>query len=186
MKYFFDTEFIESAVGIELISIGIVREDGKSLYAESASFDYDNADDWVKSNVISKLKFWRGGLRHGGDKDTQRKECPSWFNEDNTDNYFGHIFYIKMCVRAFFLDDPSPEFYAYYADYDWVLFCRLFGRMIDLPKSFPMFCIDLKQMMWERNLDKEWKRENCPDPEGEHDALVDAKWNLELYKSIIN
>lgn len=37
------------------------------------------------------------------------------------------------------------NFYAYYADYDWVVFCWLFGRMIDLPKGFPMYCIDLKQ-----------------------------------------
>lgn len=40
---------------------------------------------------------------------------------------------------------PTPEFYAYYADYDWVVFCWLFGRMIDLPKGFPMYCKDLKQ-----------------------------------------
>lgn len=39
----------------------------------------------------------------------------------------------------------KPEFYAYYADYDWVVFCWLFGKMIDLPKGFPMYCKDLKQ-----------------------------------------
>ena len=38
-----------------------------------------------------------------------------------------------------------PKFYAYFADYDWVVFCWLFGKMIDLPKRFPMYCIDLKQ-----------------------------------------
>lgn len=41
----------------------------------------------------------------------------------------------------------KPKFYAYYADYDWVAFCWLFGKMIDLPKGFPMYCIDLKQML---------------------------------------
>ena len=38
-----------------------------------------------------------------------------------------------------------PEFYAYYADYDWVVFCQLFGTMMDLPREFPMYCVDLKQ-----------------------------------------
>ncbi len=38
-----------------------------------------------------------------------------------------------------------PEFYAYYADYDWVVFCWLFGKMIALPKGFPKYCNDLKQ-----------------------------------------
>ena len=41
--------------------------------------------------------------------------------------------------------DNSINFYAYYADYDWVVFAQLFGKMIDLPKGFPMYCKDLKQ-----------------------------------------
>jgi len=50
----------------------------------------------------------------------------------------------------YFLEANPPEFYGYYADYDWVLFCSLFGKMIDLPAGFPMYCIDLKQMLDER------------------------------------
>lgn len=42
------------------------------------------------------------------------------------------------------------KFYAYYANYDWVVFCWLFGKMIDLPAGFPMYCIDLKQMLDEK------------------------------------
>jgi hypothetical protein len=56
--------------------------------------------------------------------------------------------------------------------------------MIDLPKGFPMYCKDLKQMMDDKGLDENWKRKNCPDPEGEHNALEDAKWNLKLYNAI--
>ena len=36
-------------------------------------------------------------------------------------------------------EDKSVEFYGYYADYDWVASCWLFGKMIDLPKGFPMY-----------------------------------------------
>jgi len=39
----------------------------------------------------------------------------------------------------------NVEFYGYYSDYDHVVFCWLFGKMIDLPKGFPMYTIDLKQ-----------------------------------------
>ncbi|MEK6882546.1 MAG: hypothetical protein AABY22_23195, partial [Nanoarchaeota archaeon] len=39
-----------------------------------------------------------------------------------------------------------PEFYAYYGAYDWVVFCWIFGKMINRPKGFPMFVNDLKQM----------------------------------------
>lgn len=48
------------------------------------------------------------------------------------------------------LQNHPIEFYAYYADYDWTVFCWLFGRMIDLPPDFPMYCIDLKQILDER------------------------------------
>ena len=47
----------------------------------------------------------------------------------------------------------KPVFYAYYADYDWVVFCWLFGRMIDLPKGFPMYCNDLQQIAFNKARD---------------------------------
>lgn len=95
----------------------------------------------------------------------------------------------------------NPEFYAYYADYDWVVFCWLFGRMVDLPKGFPMYCIDLKQELDRkveltdgygkvklRTLTVEEKlkflkdTKEYPKQTNEHNALADAKWNYELYK----
>lgn len=89
---------------------------------------------------------------------------------------------IEMAMKYEISDKTlEPEFYAYYAGYDWVAFCWIFGKMMQLPKGFPMYCKDLKQMMDEKGLDKEWKRINCPDPIGEHNALVDAKWNLKLF-----
>src|SRR5258705_13911766 len=65
MKYFIDTEFIEGfhkpLFGkrrhfIDLISIGIVAEDGREYYAVSNEFRYKDAGDWVKKNVIEKLE----------------------------------------------------------------------------------------------------------------------------------
>lgn len=41
----------------------------------------------------------------------------------------------------------QPEFWAYFADYDWVVFCSLWGRMLDLPVGFPKYCRDLKQIL---------------------------------------
>jgi hypothetical protein len=89
------------------------------------------------------------------------------------------------------------EFYAYYADYDWVVFCWLFGRMIDLPNGFPKYCLDLKQ-----SLDSVAKKYTIfkqdethediliylkgmnifPKQTNEHNALADAQWNKELYE----
>ena len=77
------------------------------------------------------------------------------------------------------LDTKDVQFYGYYCDYDWVAFCWLFGRMIDLPKGFPMYCIDLKQTLDEKSkhiLDKPITNSpNYPKQTNEHNALADAR-----------
>ena len=162
MKYFLDTEFHEYKNNgintIELISIGIVCDDGREYYAESDDVNLSAAvaNEWLNKNVLSNLVS----------------------NEKLSNDS------IATDIKDFIGED-KPEFYGYFADYDWVVFCWLFGRMIDLPKGFPYYCKDLKQMMDDKGLTKEWKQENCPDPVGEHNALVDARWNFELYKKII-
>lgn len=50
----------------------------------------------------------------------------------------------------------QPEFYGYYCDFDWVVFCWLFGKMINLPSGFPMYCIDLKQVLDKKVDQKDW------------------------------
>lgn len=39
----------------------------------------------------------------------------------------------------------NPRFIGYYSDYDWVIFCWIFGKMNYLPSNFPQYCYDLKQ-----------------------------------------
>lgn len=55
MKYFYDTEFIEDGKTIELLSIGIVSEDGRKLYCESNEADLSKADDWVKKKCYKHI-----------------------------------------------------------------------------------------------------------------------------------
>jgi hypothetical protein len=56
--------------------------------------------------------------------------------------------------------------------------------MIDLPEGFPKYCRDLKQILDEKGLDRTWTNENCPQPTGKHNAMMDARWNLALYNKI--
>ncbi len=192
MKYFLDTEFIEGfhkpLFGkkrhfVDLVSIGILAEDGRTYYAISKEFNPKDADKWVIQNVISKLPERFVDLGDVSVSPRIKNESLLWKSNER----------IALDLLEFFgcdYDDgfwaaPSGiEVYGYYADYDWVLFCSLFGRMIDLPKGFPMYCRDLKQMMDDNGLGKDWKRQNCPDPEDEHDALADAKWNKKLFDQI--
>ena len=58
MRYWFDTEFIDDGLTIDLISIGIVSEDERELYLENAHFDLGAASTWVRENVFPKL-LWK-------------------------------------------------------------------------------------------------------------------------------
>jgi len=56
MRIWFDTEFIDDGKNIELLSIGMVREDGKTYYAEAKEADRSRATGWVSQNVLPQLK----------------------------------------------------------------------------------------------------------------------------------
>jgi hypothetical protein len=197
MRYWFDTEFVErgSEYPIKLVSIGIVAEDGREYYAQA----YDGISaaihhDWVRENVIPHLAHMKlttirppsmrrvkgtevrdGGEYHletcGHDDVKLHPDCP-WRSLDM----------LASDLTAFC--DPEqygkPEIWAYYADYDWVVLCQIFGRMIDLPKGWPMYCRDIKQlaaMLGNPKLPEQGK--------GEHHALADARWNKEAHSFLI-
>ena len=51
MRYWFDTEFIEDGKTIDLLSIGIVSDDGRAYYATSAEADRSKASPWVREGL---------------------------------------------------------------------------------------------------------------------------------------
>lgn len=55
MRIWFDTEFIDDGKTIELLSIGLVRADGCTYYAEPSGVDTSRAHPWVQQNVIPHL-----------------------------------------------------------------------------------------------------------------------------------
>ncbi len=146
-RYWFDTEFIEDGKTIDLLSIGIVSEDGRSYYAEPAECDLSRASPWVRANVLPHLS---------GSK-TPREQIAREIVE-----FVG----------------TKPEFWAYYADYDWVALCQIYGTMMDLPRGWPMFCLDLRQMAHERGNPR-----LPPQSAGEgHHALADAQWTRDAWQ----
>lgn len=155
-RFYLDTEFIEDGHTIDLLSIGIVAEDGREFYAENRYAMLPRANDWVKEHVLPHLDMVKAGDKQRGGGKTPTE--------------------IREGILAFIGDD-TPEFWGYYADYDWVVLCQLFGRMVDLPKGWPMFCMDLKQ--------EAVRVGNPPLPEQvsqAHNALADARWNAHVHR----
>lgn len=270
MKYFYDTEFLEgtqksffgqSKPTIDLISIGIVCEDGREYYAVSKDFNLKEAWNrydlkreqvygdmrnqfpngitkkvyWIRENVLKPIYYgWIGKdinyhevnftyddfkrlLKKYGKTNKQiAKEVYDFVNPDlgfhvtaysNSElkkggklyNYFNEH-NVASDGNYFF---SQPKLYGYYSAYDHVALCWLFGKMIDLPKGFPMYTRDLKQMI---DLEGEKSKLNSkerlsemgfdnyhdflkthpgyPKQSNEHNALDDAKWNKKLYDFI--
>ena len=153
MRFFYDTEFIEDGVTIDLVSIGVVDEQGREFYAVSTEFDPDRAGLWVRQNVLDKLPppadpAWRS-----------RKQI----RDDLLD----------------FLNEPGEdiELWAWFAAYDHVALAQLWGAMPALPREIPRYTKDLRQR-WE-----DLKRPRLtPPPADAHSALADARHNLVRWK----
>jgi hypothetical protein len=156
VRYFYDTEFIEDGRTIDLISIGVVAEDGREYYAVSTEFDPERAGTWVRTHVLPKLpppasQLWRSRSRIRAD----------------LEKFFG-------------VDGPEPiELWAWVAAYDHVALCQLWGPMTGLPKAIPRFTRELRQL-WE---DHGCPR-MPPRPRDVHDALVDARDQLRRFRLI--
>ena len=156
MRYFLDTEFIESPCRIDLISIGIVSEDKREYYAVSNEFDASKANDFVKSNVLPELPPLDSIL---------------WKTRDQ----------IKQDILDFIGND-YPEFWAHYGAYDWVAFCWLFGPMADLPKRYPMYFNELQSLISE--IEKIFGPIPLKHPSPAHEAISDARWNWLVFQWI--
>jgi len=175
-KTFLNIKYGETKPTIDLISIGIVSETGREYYAISKDFNLQTAwkNEWVKNNVLKSIWVELMQKDHFNtfnfnldvselDSTHMTYKCfKQLIKEYGKSNYQIAEEILNFCSNGYFdntgltfkekkkypvYDIFIPEFYAYYADYDWVVFCWLFGRMIDLPKGFPWYCKDLKQML---------------------------------------
>lgn len=187
MKYFLDTEFIESSERktIDLISIGIVAEDGRKYYAISTEFDPSLASEWVVENVLNKLPPRPESFNPVEASPRQVSESKAWKSRETIK--FDIVKFVNQhqeenSPRRFWAQHFTPiEFWAGWAAYDWVVFCWIFGNMIDLPKNFPFYCNDVIQWMNQLGLSREFLP---PDPENAHNALADAQWVKDAYDTL--
>lgn len=176
-KFFYDCEFHEDGKTIDLISIGIVNYDtGDTFYAVSLEFDTSRVAKhwWLMANVMSSIEH----------------KTFTYYDFEGAPCYRDFILTDPACrtrdaIRDGILDfvsqgDEPAELWAWYSAYDHVCLAQLFGKMIDLPPEIPMTTYDIKQLHKQAGYCDMPKQ-----PEGLHNALSDAKFNIERYNYLM-
>lgn len=162
-RYYIDLEFDSNTLG--MISIGIVSQTGRQLYAVNTDFEWTGCDPWLHENVKPHLMtpFDKSGVGlYGilGGRSHIAREIDSWIGDDD------------------------PEFWAYYGDHDWVIFCQMFGGMLSLPSRWPKLCLDIKQAAMSMGIRGSLK-DVVPQKGTIHNALDDALWNQFVHSQMI-
>lgn len=184
-RYFLDTEFVEDGQVIDLLSIGIICNDGTELYLQSAAFSPERVREnpWVMKHVVPHLTLCphvqvRGThtvfvdqaihARHGQCVDHQRGYLPAcpWRSRDQ----------LAMEV-ARFIDGRPEAIYGWCAGYDFVALCQLFGTMMELPPGWPHYLRDLQYLLDVAELTD---AQLPPQPGAAHHALEDARYIRQL------
>lgn len=173
MKYFYDTEFKEDGRTVDLISIGIVAEDGREFYAVSNEFDTRRVarDWWLMENVMSSIE-------HEQFVAAEFDGSPLLRDIFVTDPAAMSRKQMAMEIELFFQAGPTPpDLWAWYSAYDHICLAQLWGRMLDLPyDKVPMWTNDLKTLVSLAGNPPMPKQ-----PAGLHNALEDARMNKVRY-----
>jgi hypothetical protein len=180
----YDTEFLEDGSTIQLISIGLVAEDGREYYAVSSGMPIERIrkNDWLIRNVLPSLPLdGRSALDAYLELHPNSYPKPSleYVDLDLTATCVKPRQVIANEVRDFITGTdptgllPYVELWADYAAYDHVALAQLWGSMIRLPEGIPMWTHDLRQEIDYRGL----PGKEVPSLPGrtEHNALDDAR-----------
>lgn len=164
MRVFMDCEFAQLGKVTQLVSIGFVAENGAAFYGEVQGVDPRLLSDWVRENVVERL--WLVNPPPQIPPDTQY--------------VVGNEFEIAALLEGWLQErgskeDPLAIWSDVYA-WDWVLFCDLFGGMLNLPECVYYIPFDLATFLWSRDIDPDISREEFIgwSKENKHNALFDA------------
>jgi hypothetical protein len=117
VNFYFDTEFIDNGQTIDLISIGVVNDDGNTFYRVSSEFNMEAmlSDPWLMENV------WPFIEQDVADGNVHARED------------------IARDLLMFVDGHRHIEFRAFCGAYDFVALRQLFGKGLDGPGWLPFY-----------------------------------------------
>jgi hypothetical protein len=178
-KIFFDCEFTGLHKDTTLISIGLISDCGKTFYAEFTDYNKGQIDDWLKQNVIKKLKYQNEFIR---------------LHHDNSVAICDNTQEIRKNLEWWFSQFEQVEIWSDCLSYDWVLFNNIFGTAFDIPKNIYYIPFDICTLFKMKGIDPDISREEFAKQGKEewfaeaekHNALFDAKIIKMCYDKLIS
>jgi hypothetical protein len=143
-------------------------------------FDTEFIDDHNGLHLLSIGLVREDGAAYYAElAETDRSLCNDWVKLHVIPQMKGPILpRYKIADEIERFAGEKPEFWAYFSAHDWVLLNSIYHGMMNLPKSWPHFCNDIRVF---RDFDSQWPIQKTP----EHHALNDALWVKEVYESIV-
>jgi hypothetical protein len=184
----YDTEFLDDGKTIELISLGMVAEDGQRRYLVNAEADLGRVLDvpWMVDNVIKHLPVQLVGT--GWDWDDAHPDRVAVCDRQA----------MAKIVESFLKSFNGPDevdLWAYYPATDHVALYQLFGPMTECTRhGMPMrtSCLKQEEVSWYRFMANQTDERSVirprvrrltrpvQDPRTEHHALHDARHDMDL------
>ena len=133
MNLYFDTDFTSLDKYADILSIGIVSDDGKKFYAEFTDYNPEKINYWVGKYILDSFTLDSnnpivvdGDLTTvKGSKDLISKELSKWLGQ------------YKFCT--IWTDCIS---------YNWVLFCDIFDNNFNIPTNIHHLPLDLSTLIY--------------------------------------
>jgi len=174
-----------------LISLGIVSECGKTFYAELNDYDESQVDEWIKENVIDKLKF------HAPTEEEDEPLVMTIFKENHVGNPISDSYSLALRCDRFELKVQLNQWLSQFEEvqmvsdclaYDWVLWNQIWGHAFSIPANVYYIPLDICTMFFMKGIDPDISREEFAEtkenPE-KHNALWDAKVIKKCYDKLV-
>lgn len=187
MKYWLDTEFLNRGAGhpIDLISIGIVAEDGREYYGINVDAPLGPMvrDGWMRQNIWPTLPLIPAsevGAIGVADWDHEHEDIAFVKRVEGEDG-------LREEVYQFLVQEGEPEIWGSYSGFDYVVLSQLFGTFNDRRAGMPMLIYDIQQVLQPSveiftKMAKDTGRGARPVQVGaRHHALDDAKHTRDVF-----
>ncbi len=182
-RLFLDTEFTHLRQDAQLISLGLVAENGDWFYAECTDFDLSACSDWVVDNVLTL--FTGTALPKALGVTVQAQTSCSGTKTEI-------LLPLRAWIERFQDGEKSIQIWADVNAWDWILFCELFDGTFSLPKGIHYIPVDLSTWLLAKGYDPDTVRESLAtidvqDPLlhlSKHHALYDALLERAIFQRL--